>query len=442
MGEDESNKTSSPSAYARLRWPGVISLSVGCLMVTGYGIAQDHPLQSAAIGILISLAAAVLGALVGLVFGIPRQVETSPDTVERAFIANTNLQQVSDWIVKIIIALGLIELTSLATWFADLSRSLGAALGPPPSSTVVAASTIAFFTSAGFFFGFLWTSMDLMKALNEAAGLDLTKTLENLRELADRTAQQAAEDPLEVMDPGQFEHREVIRNPRVHPADSAPDLGSLWQNIKDVLADSLRPLDDTITDPGAMIEALQKYGVIDLPLAQNLSSLAKAVRAATDGAQLSKKDETAVRFRGTSAIRSLAKLIGAAPRLLEQHVIATLRQEAEPGWNILGDQAVGEVTVDALVEAYGRHVVVEVKVIDGTPSGRPDKILEWLLHITPDSPVILILAGRYAHALNLNAFPRPGVTRVLMWDSESNHITEAVADLLSTSVQPNTPRSE
>src|SRR5689334_18082157 len=58
----------------------------------------------------IAGAAATLGALIGFVFGIPRRLATNGkpaagegDEAAELYESNTNLEQVSDWLTKIII---------------------------------------------------------------------------------------------------------------------------------------------------------------------------------------------------------------------------------------------------------------------------------------------------------------------------------------------------
>src|SRR6185369_1301567 len=74
-------------------------------------------------GLMIAVAAMVVGVCLGFLFGIPRTLQgvhpppaagaaadaTSPATLG----VNTNLEQISDWLTKIIVGLGLINLDKL-----------------------------------------------------------------------------------------------------------------------------------------------------------------------------------------------------------------------------------------------------------------------------------------------------------------------------------------
>lgn len=60
---------------------------------------------------LIASASFLAGGLVGFLFGIPRAVQgsTAPSGATQ-YQANTNLEQVSDWLTKIIVGVGLVQI--------------------------------------------------------------------------------------------------------------------------------------------------------------------------------------------------------------------------------------------------------------------------------------------------------------------------------------------
>jgi hypothetical protein len=97
--------------------------------------------------IMLAAAAAAVGALLGFLFGIPRSVqETGPATAvttpgaaeeriayERgAYEVNTNLEQISDWLTKILVGVGLIQLGSLTGPLGRLVDSIAAGFGGRP----------------------------------------------------------------------------------------------------------------------------------------------------------------------------------------------------------------------------------------------------------------------------------------------------------------------
>lgn len=74
------------------------------------------------------------GSSLGFVFGIPRtlqhdvpatQVEADVDKGAVKYQINTNLEQISDWLTKIIIGIGLIEMRNIGSWLVAFQRILG-----------------------------------------------------------------------------------------------------------------------------------------------------------------------------------------------------------------------------------------------------------------------------------------------------------------------------
>jgi len=131
-------------------------------------------------GGLLSLAFAGIGGLVGFLFGIPRRISqpakaqvkgdehasggtTSPQS--NASDVNTNLEQVSDWLTKIILGAGLTQLTKLPNLLKGLGNYLGAAFdGKPFVPLVIVIGSLVF----GFFAGYLMTQLFLVKAFIDA----------------------------------------------------------------------------------------------------------------------------------------------------------------------------------------------------------------------------------------------------------------------------------
>jgi hypothetical protein len=134
-------------------------------------------------GALLSLAFASVGGLVGFLFGIPRQVRQTDKNTGKAGDGTdteheevrqdaTNLEQVSDWLTKIILGAGLTQLVKLP----DMLKSLGEYFkhGFNDSSLLpilIVMCSLVF----GFFGGYLLTQLFLAQALKKAQ--DALKTV-------------------------------------------------------------------------------------------------------------------------------------------------------------------------------------------------------------------------------------------------------------------------
>jgi hypothetical protein len=78
----------------------------------------------------LSAAAFLAGAIPGFVFGIPHMVQGSASsTSDVHYQSNTNLEQVSDWLTKIIVGVGLVQIGRVVPALGRLASSLRAPLG-------------------------------------------------------------------------------------------------------------------------------------------------------------------------------------------------------------------------------------------------------------------------------------------------------------------------
>ena len=114
------------------------------------------------------------GFLVGFIFAIPRPGEKSDADKKSAFVINANLNEVSDWLTKIVVGLGLVELTKipgkldvLSHWMAvGLSKSTS---GPDIDRLASISSAIIVYSAVlGFLGGYLITVLFLAAAFERA----------------------------------------------------------------------------------------------------------------------------------------------------------------------------------------------------------------------------------------------------------------------------------
>jgi hypothetical protein len=143
--------------------PLIIVLVVGVTALLFLGWTRANKPESMAVALLVGGAALASGALLGFVFGIPRAVpETASTQVnsqwERLYQVNTNLEQISDWLTKIIVGIGLVELAKIPPKFMKLAEYVANAFTPSiPSS--LAAVAVMYFAISGFLGTYLWTRL-------------------------------------------------------------------------------------------------------------------------------------------------------------------------------------------------------------------------------------------------------------------------------------------
>jgi hypothetical protein len=106
--------------------------------------------------IMISAASWGVGSLLGFLFGIPRALSSDREVSSREqhgrLIANTNLEQVSDWLTKIIVGATLVQLGPLTRRFGELAKFASGIFGSSSTqNTAMAGAVILYSVAFGFF---------------------------------------------------------------------------------------------------------------------------------------------------------------------------------------------------------------------------------------------------------------------------------------------------
>lgn len=197
---------SRPSNRAAL-YGIVIAMIAGFVVIVLFSMGSSGMPQflvAVSVGLLVAGASSMAGGLLGFLFGIPRSLQAddasagqSLKTVQNAgasidqavtYRANTNLEQISDWLTKILVGVGLTQLNVLPERLHELALFLSPGFGSVPRPDVMAIAVVLYFAITGFLFGYLWTRLFLGEALREA---DVAALGEKISELERQTAQDA-----------------------------------------------------------------------------------------------------------------------------------------------------------------------------------------------------------------------------------------------------------
>jgi Putative Ig domain len=136
-----------------------------------------------AVGLLTAVSALVAGCLIGFLFGIPKIAAGKVQLPGKAYTPNTNLPEVSDWLTKLLLGAGLVQLTHLGPPVGRLidhvslglydsspvtGSSVAAAAGSSHAgaATVMAGAIIFGYTGIGLLSGYVVTSDWYLKRLN------------------------------------------------------------------------------------------------------------------------------------------------------------------------------------------------------------------------------------------------------------------------------------
>jgi hypothetical protein len=136
---------------------------------------RSENLSVLGVGLFVAGAALVLGGILGFLFGIPRTLQRESTASEQSgedatvdYQANTNLEQISDWLTKMLVGVGLTQLTSMPAYLKGVTEYIATGLGSRPSDPIIALALILYFSVIGFLFGYLWTRLNLAGALRQA----------------------------------------------------------------------------------------------------------------------------------------------------------------------------------------------------------------------------------------------------------------------------------
>lgn len=143
---------------------GIIAILPICKVAQGTADTSFF-LAAFSIFLLIGFSSLLIGGLIGFLFGIPKRNEEGSSN--NKYTPNTNLENVSDWLSKIIIGAGLTQMKDLLNWIYTIA---GIATNPLAVTTLnkqmFAAAVIIYFLISGFIVGYLLTRIHLPRIFN------------------------------------------------------------------------------------------------------------------------------------------------------------------------------------------------------------------------------------------------------------------------------------
>ncbi|MFI7001494.1 hypothetical protein [Nocardia sp. NPDC050175] len=157
-------------------------MAIGALPILALGAIAlfstqtSNPVGVAGSAILYAIATTSAGGLLGFLFGIPRALSSDTSSeldrprVNRGarFAANTNLEQISDWLTKIIVGVTLTQLGPIKDGAGRLFDAMAPSLGGGEIGAPFAAALVIGFATAGFISSWLLTRLYLGEALATA----------------------------------------------------------------------------------------------------------------------------------------------------------------------------------------------------------------------------------------------------------------------------------
>lgn len=164
----------------KMPWPLLLLLVLGAavLVLLIYAGGQPHPTEMLGFLLLVAGIGLAAGEVIGFLFGIPRTQQAAGGAQagastagDQPFAVNTNLEQISDWLTKIIVGVGLVQLTKAPDLLDRLGTYLSAASPGGAIRGPVILTILGSFAVIGFFSGYLWTRIYLTEEFSQAERL-------------------------------------------------------------------------------------------------------------------------------------------------------------------------------------------------------------------------------------------------------------------------------
>ena len=199
----------------------LLGAGITSVAYSGYAGGKEDFLAVASISLLLLGTSAFTGGILGFLFGIPRTLQgdpgkaassSSPEATAKGsiqnppaplklttepgtdYIANTNLEQISDWLTKILVGVGLTQLSAIKQGIGSIDASISPARGPVTYAGSFAVCALLFGLIVGFLFGYLWTRLFLIGAFRQADRIGiLTAQIKRATEKAEVAEQQVDE---------------------------------------------------------------------------------------------------------------------------------------------------------------------------------------------------------------------------------------------------------
>jgi hypothetical protein len=137
---------------------------IGLVVIIIFASKGTYIFQTIATLFFVSGGVFTFSSLLGFLFGIPRTtvIDESEKSKSR-YIGNDNLLQVSDWITKIILGLGLTQIHQIPNKVQSIAKFI--VDNTHISNQALIISILLYFACLGFLFGYLWTRLYFIKML-------------------------------------------------------------------------------------------------------------------------------------------------------------------------------------------------------------------------------------------------------------------------------------
>ena len=302
-------------------------LSITTAVASTSGVWSDGLLWS-----LFMAAFAVVASILGFVFAVPRARAGVTVAETERYETNDNLVQISDWLTKLLVGVGLVELRSLPGGLERLGEFLGSGMAIA-TATAYSVTAVVYGSGLGFASGYLWTRLRFrpLLELSDREARRLSELVESVA--ADlRTAKAPGHDSEDAI--AGAVNTAVRLLEKSGPAEHLP---ILWvddhpeNNVS--IVNALTRLDIPVTTARSTAEALDLLGrgefsliISDLGRTEDGIERDMAGRELLDALRQQNIATPVIIFAGLRGTRHRDELLAAGARLVTQRASEVFEQ--------------------------------------------------------------------------------------------------------------------
>jgi len=146
----------------------LVASLIGLVGLIGYAASVPHfGSRLFFIGLLLAVATFVSGSFVGILFGMPKRNNAEDST--NAYTLNNSLVEISDWLTKIIVGLGLVNLKQLPGQLMSIGEFVNLSIGGKGQGiNVFVNSIVVYFGVLGIYIGYNYMRLVLSQKYKRA----------------------------------------------------------------------------------------------------------------------------------------------------------------------------------------------------------------------------------------------------------------------------------
>jgi hypothetical protein len=171
---EDMSEPSSSWAFRKEYLVLACTVGAGLLISSVYAVGvQQNGLKVFAATFMLAGASLLGSVVLGFLFGIPRTVQGETEQMgqpgrkdaRQTFRANNSLEQVSDWLTKVLIGVGLAQLALLPSGLQTVGAYWADLFGGDTSAGVFSLVVAGYFAFCGFLLGYIWARVDFYQTL-------------------------------------------------------------------------------------------------------------------------------------------------------------------------------------------------------------------------------------------------------------------------------------